>query len=128
MFTQSHLVTRTLQQVLMAILVLAAAVLLLPDRSEAAGGAAARRGRRPLAVQAHRCSLAPVVTARHVVVQSVGRQRIVVRNEMPSARHGAALSPCSYAGCGRIWVPGHHERRANRHGRLRKVWIPGRWT
>lgn len=126
MFTQSHLVSRTLQQVLLAVLVVVAVVMLLPDRSEASIGS--RSGRRPAALQAHRCCLPPQVPTRQVVVRSVGRQRIVVRNDLTGLRPGLAANRCSSAGCDRVWVPGHYKVRVKHHGPLRKVWIPGHWA
>lgn len=92
--TTMHL-SRTLEPILLATLVLAAIVMLLPRLSEAAvfrsvqvGAVHAGAGRAE-APSAIRCDL-PLVPARAVEVRSIGRQRVVVRNEYPSAGHRAA--------------------------------------
>ncbi len=122
--------TKTLSQLILAILILTAVTLLAPGRSEAAFRIAARVGPARVAVASDPCCIMPVKARRNVVVRSAGRQRIVVRNDYP--RHhkcgGRTMGKKHRRFQHKVWVPGHFAKKVKRNGRLKRIWIPGHWA
>ena len=129
MNTKSITMTRTLRHVLLAALILTGLALLLPGRSEAAIRINARIGAVRIDVNSDPCCTAPAVVQRHVVVRSIGRERVVIRNDY--GRHTTCrgvVRENPHHRHGQVWVPGHYKTKVKRHGRLKKIWVPGHWT
>ena len=103
MNTKSFKMTKTLGHVLLAATILTVLILLLPNHCEAG--------------------------SRRVIVRSVGRERIVVRNDYPrpSACRCSVVRENHHRRYVKAWVPGRFEATVKRHGRLKWVWVPGHW-